>query len=109
MYEAMVEEKGTSSSSTWETKGKKGKKDAQPKSAGGKGGGRGKRRRKRRQGARQGPQARKGQGQAVREVISARSLAGGVLLWSTAEEERRGVPVIILVYYGEAQLGLVTY
>ena len=43
MYEAMVEVKGPSSFSSWETKGKKkGKKDAQPKSAGGTGGGDGK-------------------------------------------------------------------
>ena len=42
MYEEMVKTEGSSSSSSWETKGKKGKKDAQPKSAGGKGGGRGK-------------------------------------------------------------------
>ena len=42
MYEAMVEEKASSSSFSWETKGKKKKGDAQAKSAGGKGGGRGK-------------------------------------------------------------------
>ena len=42
MYEEMVKTEGSSSSSSWETKGKEGKKDAQPKPAGGKGGERGK-------------------------------------------------------------------